>query len=52
MLTAWKVNFQLFRKLVNKTLWESALKDKRVEQNWQIFKEAFLRSQELSIPRW
>ena len=41
----------LFRESVNKTPWESVLKDKGVEQSWQIFKKAFLRAQELSIPR-
>ena len=35
--------------LVNETTWESVLKGK--DWIWQIFKEAFLRAQELSIPR-
>ncbi|KAK4806906.1 hypothetical protein QYF61_012627 [Mycteria americana] len=38
-------------KLVNRTSWETALRDKGAEQSWQIFKEAFHRVQELSIPR-
>ena len=46
-----KANFQLFRELVNKMPWETVLKSEVVEQSWQIFKEAFLRAQELSIPR-
>lgn len=29
-----KVTFQLLRELVNKTPWETALKDKQVEQSW------------------
>lgn len=47
-----KAKFQLFRELLNKTPWESALKDKGAQQSWQIFKKAFLWAQELSIPRW
>jgi len=47
-----KAIFQLFRELVSKTPWESVLQDKGVEQSWQIFKEAFLRAQELSKSRW
>jgi len=43
-----KANFQLFGELVNKTLWESVLKDKGAECSWQIFKEAFARTQSLS----
>ncbi|KFR01676.1 hypothetical protein Y956_12986, partial [Nipponia nippon] len=46
-----KANFQLFKELNNKTLWEMALRDKGAEQSWQVFKDAFHRAQELSIPR-
>lgn len=46
-----KVKFYFFRELVNKTPWESVLKDQKVEQIWQIFKEAFTCAQELSITR-
>ncbi|KGL92594.1 hypothetical protein N301_15996, partial [Charadrius vociferus] len=46
-----KANFQLFKELVNRTPWETALRDKGAEQSWHIFKDAFLRDQELSIPR-
>ncbi len=45
-----KSNFQLFRELVNKIPWETGLMGKGTEQSWQIFKEAFFRVQELSIP--
>ncbi|KFQ86650.1 hypothetical protein N337_07878, partial [Phoenicopterus ruber ruber] len=31
--------------------WETSLRDKGAEQSWQIFKDAFHRAQELSIPR-
>ena len=41
---------QLFRELVNKIPWETALKDEGAEQSWQIFKETFLRAQKLFIP--
>ncbi|KFQ71317.1 hypothetical protein N335_05210, partial [Phaethon lepturus] len=47
-----EANIQLFRELVNRTPWETALRDKGAEQSWQIFKDAFHRTQELSIPKW
>lgn len=37
--------FQLFRELTSKTPYESVLKDKRMEQCWQVFKEVFLKAQ-------
>ncbi|KFR00034.1 hypothetical protein Y956_06354, partial [Nipponia nippon] len=46
-----KANFQLFKALINRTPWEMALRDKGAEQSWQIFKDAFHRTQELSMPR-
>ena len=46
-----KANFQLFKELINRTPWEMALRDKGAEQSWQVFKDAFHRAQELSIPR-
>ena len=52
MLKFRKVKFQLFRELVSKTPWETVLTGKGAEQSWQIFKEAFLRAQEISIPRY
>jgi len=52
MLNFRKANFQLFRELVNKTPWEMVFMGKGAEQSWQIFKEAFLRVQELSIHRY
>ncbi|GAB0203436.1 hypothetical protein GRJ2_002809200 [Grus japonensis] len=39
-----KANFQLFKELVNRTPWETALRDKGAEQSWQIFKDAFHRA--------
>ncbi|KAK4811192.1 hypothetical protein QYF61_019823 [Mycteria americana] len=44
-----KVNFQLFKGLVDGTPWEIALRDNEEEQSWQL-KDIFLRAQELSIP--
>jgi len=41
-------NFQLCKELVSRTPWEMVL---RAERSWQIFKEAFHRVQELSVPR-
>ncbi|KFQ65375.1 hypothetical protein N334_04245, partial [Pelecanus crispus] len=46
-----KAKFQLFRELVNRTPWETGLRDKGAEQSWQIFKDASHRKQELLIPR-
>ncbi|KAK4830768.1 hypothetical protein QYF61_013257 [Mycteria americana] len=46
-----KEKFQLFKELFNRTPWETALRDKGAEQSWQIFKDAFHRAKELSIPR-
>ncbi|KFZ63214.1 hypothetical protein N338_03891, partial [Podiceps cristatus] len=46
-----KAKFQLFKELVDRTPWETALRDKGAEQSWQIFKDAFHSAQELSIPR-
>ncbi|PKU36007.1 nedd4-binding protein 2-like 2 [Limosa lapponica baueri] len=46
-----KTNLQVFKELVKRTLWEMVLRDKGAEQSWQIFKDAFHRAQELSIPR-
>lgn len=45
-----KVIFQLFKKLVNRTRWETALKNKGPEKSEQVFKDVFLKAQELSIP--
>ena len=45
-----KADFQLFRKLINRTSWKNVLMGKGAEQSWHIFKEAFLSLQELSIP--
>jgi len=44
-------NLQLFKELVNRTLWETASRDKGAEQSWQIVQSSFHRAQEFSIPR-
>ena len=46
-----KAKFQLFKQVVNRTPWETVLRDKGEEQSWQIFKDAFHRAQELLSPR-
>lgn len=45
-----KANFQLFRELVDRTPWETALRHKGSGQSWQTFKDVFHRVQELSVP--
>ena len=45
-----KANLQLFKELVSRTPWDTAVRDKGAEQSWQSFKGAFLRVQELLIP--
>jgi len=41
---------QLFKELVSRTSWETVLRDRGAKQSWQIFKDAFHRAQELSVP--
>ncbi|KFO69866.1 hypothetical protein N303_00632, partial [Cuculus canorus] len=45
-----KLNFQLFKELLRRTPWDVVLQDKVEEQSWKIFKEAFHRAQERSVP--
>ena len=45
-----RVNFRLFKELLAKISWDAVLKDKDVEESWLLFKDAFLRAQELSVP--
>ncbi|PKU45940.1 hypothetical protein llap_3743 [Limosa lapponica baueri] len=47
-----KADFQLFKELVSRAPWETALRDKGTEQSWQISKDTFHRAQELSIPKY
>ena len=46
-----RANFRLFKELLHETFWEEVLRDKGVEQSWLLYKDAFLRPQELSIPQ-
>ncbi|KAJ7425634.1 hypothetical protein BTVI_02330 [Pitangus sulphuratus] len=47
-----KADFQLFKEIVNRTPMETVLRDKGVEQSWQIFKGDFHRAQEPVILRY
>lgn len=49
MLNFRRVNLELFKELVDETSWETVLRNKGVEQKWQLFKDIFLRAQELLI---
>jgi len=49
-LNFMKAKFQLFKELVSRNAWEMVLRDRTAEQSWQIFKDAFHRAQELSVP--
>jgi len=46
-----KANFHLFKEFIDRTPWETTLRDKEGEQSWQIFKDTFRRVQELLIHR-
>lgn len=46
-----KAKFQLFKEVVNRVPWETALRDTGAELSWQIFTEVFHRVQELTISR-
>lgn len=50
-LTFRKADFQLFREIMSGIPGETALRDKAVEQIWQILKEVFRRMQELMITK-
>lgn len=51
ILNIRKVNFQLFKMLVNRTPWEATQKDKGPEKSWQIFKDMFHTAKQLSISK-
>jgi len=44
-----RTKFQRFKELLNEILWETVLRDIGIEQSWQLFKDIFLRAQELSV---
>jgi len=43
------VSFQLFKELLDEIPCQVVLRDKGMEQSWQVFKDTSLRAQELSI---
>jgi len=45
-----RVNFRLFKELLDEIPWETLLRDKGTVRSWQHIKDAFLRSQQRSIP--
>ena len=47
-----RVNFRLFRELMDEITWETALKAIWLERSWQLFKDAFPRVQDLSVPHY
>ena len=44
-----RANFKLFNGLLAEIPWDAVFKNKNVE-SWLLFKDAFLRAQELSVP--
>ena len=45
-----RVIFRLFKELLDE-IWEAVLRGKGVEESWLLFKDAFLRAKELSVPQ-
>lgn len=41
LLNFRKADFQLFREVVSGIPWDTALRDKGMEQSWQIFRKVF-----------
>ncbi|KAK4810025.1 LOW QUALITY PROTEIN: hypothetical protein QYF61_005088 [Mycteria americana] len=46
-----RVDFGLFRRLVDRVPWEAALMGKGVQEGWTFFKEEVLKAQERAVPR-
>ncbi|KAK4818853.1 hypothetical protein QYF61_020072 [Mycteria americana] len=46
-----RVDFGLFRRLVDRVPWEAALTGKGVQEGWTFFKEEVLKAQEQAVPR-
>ncbi|KAK4821107.1 hypothetical protein QYF61_013445 [Mycteria americana] len=46
-----RADFGLFRRLVDRVLWEAALKGKGVQEGWTFFKEEVLKAQDQDVPR-
>ncbi|KFO79625.1 hypothetical protein N303_03515, partial [Cuculus canorus] len=49
-LNCRKADFQLFEELLSRTPCDMVLQDKGAEHSWKIFKEAFHKAQEPSVP--
>jgi len=45
-----RVDFRLFRTLVERVSWERVLKGKEVQEGWTFFKEEVLKAQEQAVP--
>ena len=45
-----RASFQLFKELVDEIPWDTVLRDRGSDRNWQLFKDIFLGAQGLSIP--
>jgi len=50
-LNSGRVNFRLFKELLDEISWETVLRDKGVEESRLFFKDTILRAQEISIPQ-
>ncbi|KAK4817900.1 hypothetical protein QYF61_002284 [Mycteria americana] len=46
----WRAAFSLFRRLVDRVLWEAVLKGKGVQEGWTFFKKEILKAQEQAVP--
>ncbi|TRZ05888.1 hypothetical protein HGM15179_021217 [Zosterops borbonicus] len=49
-LNFWRTNFSLFNDLLRGIPWDRALEEKRVQENWSVFKHHFLQAQDQCIP--
>lgn len=47
----WRADLGVFRRLVDRVLWETVLKGKRVQKGWAVSKKEILKAQEEAIPR-
>lgn len=43
--------FQLFKDMLNRTVWERTVRNKQAEQSWQIFKDDQHRASEVVVPK-
>lgn len=49
-LDFWRADFSLFKRLVWRVSWETALKNKGVQEGWTYFKKEVLKAQEQTVP--